>query len=363
MKYRHGTSILSCFILLLSQLIIVKPSILCLIVAVFVLLAPLTSAETGDDDDDRHETAAAAMLSGQSVVFLEQDTQALAGVETITLQPAHFQSEQIAYGKAVNLQPLLELRQRYFNAAAEHSIAKSRFDQADQAIKRLRNLHKNQAVSTRKLQQQHSLWLSAKAEYEASGLQLKSIRESSLLDWGKQLSDWALTPESQQFTDMISGEKTLLQITLPPDQSLPDTTQSIYTARSGQRRMAQKATLISADPQTDETLQGEAFFFLSDDKLSSGMRVTAWIPQQQSSLAGVIIPASAVIRHLGQSYVYLKTDKEQFTRRKLSNLIDAETGYFIRDELAPGLQLVTTGAQVLLSEEFRGRIPDEDDDD
>jgi hypothetical protein len=37
-------------------------------------------------------------------------------------------------------------------------------------------------------------------------------------------------------------------------------------------------------------------------------------------------------------------------------------GYFISNELKPGEQLVLTGGQLLLSEEFRAQIPHEDND-
>ena len=91
--------------------------------------------------------------------------------------------------------------------------------------------------------------------------------------------------------------------------------------------------------------------------------ISAWIPHGQETLQGVIIPDSSVVRHLGQSYVYIQLSEEQFVRRSIPIIMRAQQGYFVRHNIFPGEKLVTTGAQMLLSEEFRGQIPDEDDDD
>ncbi len=61
--------------------------------------------------------------------------------------------------------------------------------------------------------------------------------------------------------------------------------------------------------------------------------------------------------------MYIKTDADKFSRRNIDNFSATTGGYFISNGLNPGEQLVVTGGQMLLSEEFRGQIPDEDDAD
>jgi len=60
--------------------------------------------------------------------------------------------------------------------------------------------------------------------------------------------------------------------------------------------------------------------------------------------------------------VYLKTAEDTFSRRTLEHYSASADGYFIPDGIKPGEQIVTKGAQMLLSEELRGQIPSEDDD-
>jgi hypothetical protein len=65
---------------------------------------------------------------------------------------------------------------------------------------------------------------------------------------------------------------------------------------------------------------------------------------------------------MDQSFVYIKSDSETFIRRKIENYAVTPDGYFVENDLKPGEYIVTTGGQLLLSEEFRVQIPDEDDD-
>jgi hypothetical protein len=92
------------------------------------------------------------------------------------------------------------------------------------------------------------------------------------------------------------------------------------------------------------------------------MNITAWIPEQNVQLAGVVIPKSALMWYMGQAIVYLKTAPDTFVRRPIGQYSLMTEGYFIADALHPGEQIVVTGGQMLLSEELRGQIPKEDDD-
>ena len=334
-----------------------------ILTAILVLFAIDPGFADSNTEEESLETASIPSIKGQPFISITEEQQNHSGLEITELQLVKYQTEIVAYGQVVDLMPLLEIRSRYFKAAAAHKIAKADYQQAQQTLDRLRHLHRNDAVSTRKLQTQESHWQAARAQLDAGQYAINSIRETAMLEWGKTLTDWALSVESAPFSQLINRQHTLLQITLPPNRHLPESVRAIFFDRQGIRATAKKADLLAPAPRTHKAFQGETYFFLTDNELRSGMNITAWIPQPQDSLTGVIIPASAVIRHLGQMYVYLQTGEEQFNRRKISRTLNAKDGYFVENEIEPGEKLVTQGAQMLLSEEFRGQIPDEDDDD
>jgi hypothetical protein len=342
-----------------------------LVIACFFMLG-IASAVA--DDDDKPVPSAA-----QGAIALTAKAQSLSGLQTITLTSASDYPEFTAYGKAVNIQPLIELRNRYLVALTERSGATARFKQAEQNIKRQQDLYREGVASKHNLQVQQAQWQTDKALFDASGVQGKAIIDEARLNWGKKLTEWALSVDADPLSDFLSGKKTLLHITLPVNKRLANEIQSIEVEASGNRGAATKAELISAAPQTDATAQGESYFFQADGRrdcsgqscgihtipgdnpIRTGMRVAAWIPEQGESRFGVVIPKSALIWYMDQAFVYIKTAEERFSRRPIGHYSVTSGGYFVENGLSAGEQLVVSGGQMLLSEEFRGQIPDEDD--
>jgi hypothetical protein len=309
------------------------------------------------DDDDKP-----AANTGQGAIVLAAKAQSTSGLQTIALTSVSNHPEFIAYGKAVNIQPLMELRHRYLVALTERGGAAARFKQAEQNIRRQQDLYREGVASKHNLQVQQAQWQTDKALFDASGVQGKAIIDEARLTWGKKLTEWALSADDEQLSDFLSGKKTLLHITLPVNKQLTDEVRSIDVEASGNRSAAIKAELISAAPQADATAQGESYFFQADgSRIRTGMRVAAWIPEPGESQSGVVIPKSALIWHMDQAFVYIKTAEEQFSRRPIEHYSATAGGYFVGSGLSAGEQLVVTGGQMLLSEEFRGQIPDEDD--
>lgn len=327
------------------------------IACLFILSVSLSFA----DDDDK-PVAKPPESARPGTIFLSAQSQSLSGLQTITLAPASHHAEFTAYGKAVNIQPLIELRHRYLLTLTERGGAAARFKQAEQNIQRQQDLYHEGATSKRNLQVQQAQWQTDKAQVDASNVQGKAIAAEARLNWGDKLAEWALSTDSDQLSAFLSGKKTLLQITLPVNKQLASDISSIDIEASGNRSAANKAELISTAPQTDTTAQGESYFFQTDGRrIRVGMRVAAWIPEQSENQSGVVIPKSALVWHLDQAFVYIKTAEEQFSRRTIDQYSATTGGYFVGNGIKAGEQLVVTGGQMLLSEEFRGQIPNEDD--
>ena len=116
----------------------------------------------------------------------------------------------------------------------------------------------------------------------------------------------------------------------------------------------------SVDPKT----QGQPFLFRVTDStgaLRPGLSVTAYLEAPGQARAGAVVPRSAVIWQSGKSWVYVQTAKEKFARREVALEDPASGGWFTRS-LKPGDKVVTRGAQMMLSEEFKSQIRVEDDD-
>ena len=331
-----------------------------LVIACFLIMSllPIGVAMADDDDDQQVKP----QNSGQVGVILDSKTQSMMGVKIQVLKPAQHQLELLAYGKAVNIQPLLALRQRYLLALTEGNSTRAKFTQSEQSINRAQALYSHGVTAKRQLQDQQAQWLTSKAQVDALQVQAQAIIDEARLDWGSSLTDWALSTDVKPLNEFLSGRKVLLQVSLPAGKQLADEVGDKAVEPAGNRAQASVAKLISAAPQSDNTGQGASYFFSSaDPRLKPGMRVSAWVAEQREPLSGVIVPKSALLWYLNQAFVYVKTDVNNFSRRVITNYATTADGYFVSEGLEPGEQVVVIGAQLLLSDELRGHIADDDD--
>jgi hypothetical protein len=311
-----------------------------------------------DEDDDKPQ----ATTSQQSTILtLDTNAQTNLGLATTVLAVSSISNEVLATGKAISIQPLLALRHRYLAALTEHQQLTANFQQAQQVSQRQQSLYQNGIVAKRQMQEQTLQVQSQQTLLRHNQLQRQAIRDEARLAWGKPLADGFLAAQDKSIAGFLTGQTVLLQITLPMDK-LPERLGTVYVSASGQRQQASKAVLISAMPQTDTTTIGQHYFFRSyDPQLKPGMRLAVWLPEQQQASSGVLIPKAAVVWWVDQALIYVKTGNNQFTQRPLNHYTVKPDGYFTDSDAEAGEEIVTTGAQMLLSEQQRRQIPDEDD--
>ena len=255
------------------------------------------------------------------------------------------------------------MRNRYLLTLTEQSSAKARFKQSEQSLIRQEDLYLHGASSKRSWQEQQALWEANKAQAEATDFQGKAVIDEARLLWGKELSDWALSSNSNKLNPFLTNKKKLIQITLPSNKHLPETIKTLFIEASGDRSKAHKAEFISPATQTETVAQGESYYFQVEAKnMLTGMNLTAWIPEQVEQRNGVTIPKSALLWHLDQAFVYIQVNEDTFMRRTLAMYTPIAGGYFVPTAIKPGEHIVTKGAQMLLSEELKKQIPAEDDD-
>lgn len=312
-------------------------------------------AAAADDDDDIQRPATVA----QKTTDLQQD----AGIKTLPLQKAARQPELSVQGIVVDIEPLLRLRQQYLATQAQQDSAQARYQEADQNLSRTRNLHDQDIVSTRRLQEQQAQWRNDKANLATSGYQQQALIASSHLQWGELLTGWFTQNNHQHAEQFLKNHAQLLQISLPSNAHLQPGQKTIWIDAQGRRQNAVAASLIASAPQVDPITQGERVFFkLEGRRLSIGARFTAWLPNDSQGASGVIIPENAIVWHLGQALVFIKTADGKFHQRRIPELIPSQNGYFTTSGFKAGEDIVTTGAQTLLSQELKNLIPSEDND-
>jgi hypothetical protein len=316
------------------------------------------------DEEEISPPSHVAQVKGAVVVTLSGEAQKTSGIVTETLKSATHQAEQVSYGSVVGIEALTELRARYLAAKAEGSVVRASVANTQQDFQRLQALNRdNRNVSDRAVQAAEAAWKADEARLAAADTLAAGIRDSLRQQWGETLAKWALGEAGSPIAKLLSHEEVLVQITLPDDDVRPETLSGIQIAAAGGHGKPVTAIYVSPSPQTDSTIQGRTYFFRAPAyELRAGMRVEARVHMQGEKAQGVIVPGSAVVWYAGKAWAYRKEGQDRFLRTLVSTAQETSEGWFNTTGFNPGDEVVTSGTQLLLSEEFKYQIKNENED-
>jgi len=321
------------------------------------------AAQSDDDDDDEHDDDDEA-ASINMMVELDDEAEGFAGIETSQLAEYHYFAEIKAQAKVLAVTDLLALRSQYNQARAALNLAKVAESSSAKELARLTKLTQGtSSVAAKKVNYAEAHWREQKAKLQGAQFNLQDVKDQTRQKWGETIAKWIVTPNSKQFERLLSRQDSLLFVTLPIDHSLAAEVSFIRVSRNGDRDNARKAYFVSPAMSSDQLIQGETYYFrAATGKLRTGMRLDSWIPKDNELLTGVFIPDEAVVWYAGQAWVYVELEEGQYQRRSIKHGLDVAGGMFVDQEIVIGDSLVLSGSQMLLSEEFRWQIQDEDDD-
>lgn len=259
-------------------------------------------------------------------------------------RPLQILAEVKAYGRVLDPMPLT-------NLVLEIDSAQATLDASAKEYARATTLFAdNQNASARALE-------SATAAMKRDRALRDAARARLLAGWGKSLA------ERDDLPALLKGltalESALVRLDLPPDQSLSSTPiRARLVSLSDENRSAQ-ADFLGPAPSTEGQTQGTGLLFLlrrNALEIALGAAVTGFIKVRGDPLQGVEVPGSAVARHERRAWVYVQTSKARFTRKPILLEHASGDGWFVSEGVGPSDRIVVSGAQVLLSEEFKSQI-------
>ena len=318
-----------------------------------------------DIDDDDDIPSRMVSVKGQNAIQLDIALQEQSGIKTQQLEAMEIREEIDAFGRVFNINGLVKLRSNLNKINGQKNVVLSELSVANKKLKRLQVLHKEAAnISTRQLQEAEAESITQQAKLKTLNSQLTDVLAEAEQAWGSVLTAWVTDNQTDAFEQLLSGKNVIVFVALRAIDTLPDQTEYVYIGRNGNRTLAQKAVYISPAIESDLVLQGETYYFMADasrEKYRAGMHVHVWVPQTSESIAGVFVPESAVVWSSGKPWVYTKNSDELFIKHVINNPVELDEGIFVAKGLEVGDKVVTSGAQMLLAEEYRWSIPDEDD--
>ena len=308
--------------------------------------------------------SAAGVEGGRPVVRISAQSQNAAGIAVQPLKSAKREAALDAYGIVVNLQPLAESRGRYLAATAESRAARATLAAAESEYRRMETLFRDdrnvseQAMTTAQARYRSELSRQAAADQAAAG-----IRDAMRGTWGETVTGWAINPDSQTIRSLLQQTAFLVQLVLPHDLPRGAVRGKIAVAPAMSRENSRPASFVADSPQIDPAFPGETYYYLvAGGGFRAGMRVAARIGLGGAPVSGVIVPSAAVVWHAGKAWAYVKDDEQRFARFEVSTADEMEGGWFNATGFGDDDEVVVSGAQLLLSEELKYQIRNENED-
>ena len=303
--------------------------------------------------------------AGITVITVNAATQKQSGIKTSQLKKATHQAAMSSYGNVISIDSLIDLRTRYLAAKAESAVLRTTLNQFNLEYNRLYALNQdNKNVSDKVVASALANLKLNEAKVNSAELSAKNIVESMLQAWGETLTKLAMNKDAGGLLQsLIAYDAVLIQITLPFDSTEPEANSTLTVAPTAATARTIKAQYISRAPQSNAIIQGKTYFYhAATSELRAGMQVKVAGAQSKDQIKGVLIPNTAVIWYGGKPWVYRKTDQAHFSRLPIVTNIEVGDSWFYSGELQPNDTVVTSGAQLLLSEEFKYQITNENED-
>jgi hypothetical protein len=305
------------------------------------------------------ELQGASVAAGEPVLRLSAAVQRQNGIQTMPAERAPYQQQLRAYGMVLDPSALSALGNKLADAKAQSEIAAAKLAASKAAFARAQLLFRNdQNVSRAELQSAEATFRAGQAAVAAAEAQLRNLTATAVEDWGP-VAGRDFAQNGPILTRLLAREAFLVQISLPPGVALADPPPAAAVELPSGARAPIR--FVSPAPRVDPKLQGMTYLYMigGQSGVLPGMELVAFLPDGHAA-EGVRVPASAIVWWQGRAWAYLRTGPETFARREIpTGQPDAAGGYIVRD-LPAGAEIVTSGAQSLLSEEFRAQIDVED---
>jgi hypothetical protein len=293
--------------------------------------------------------------NGEPVITLDAETRQRSGINIAPLPPTAHEEQVRAYGMVLDVARLTELSNNYANARAQVQTAQAKLAMSRPAFERAQRLYSDrQVVSQAQLQSAEAAVGTDEAGLAAAEAQVRALTATAYQEWGSVLGK-SLVDGSPMITRLIERQEFLLQITLPPGVSIPvpPSTAAIETGKAARAAI----TFVSPATRIDPRIQGISFLYTApaESGVLPGMNVLAFLPSGRS-IEGATVPAAAIVWWQDRAWVYRRTAPDTFMRVEIMTDLPTRGGGYIVKGMPKDSEIVTRGAQLLLSEEFRAQI-------
>jgi hypothetical protein len=293
------------------------------------------------------------VINGIKQIQLPTSVEKNSNIQYTKLKQTQINQKKLNYGIVQNMGPLVSKRT---NLARVNLEALKALNEDNKNISDLTISKKEIEISD--LENQKNIY-----EYEKTSI-LSNIKQ----EWGPFFVS-AVKDKNDLLNRILKNKNQLisLSVTQGNREELPP--ESIVIIPSISNTSEVKASFLSSSPMVNPSIVGKNFFYYTkNNKLTIGERISAYVSQSNYQQNHLLVPNSSVIWSNGQPWAFIRIKSNgNFERRSLQGMREAENGsengWIVPEgKIKIDDEIVTNGAQLLLSEEFKYQIKNENED-
>ena len=304
-----------------------------------------------DDDDDDYEINRVEYYKDKLAIKLSDDEIKDAGIIISKLTQDKITLEEEINAISIGYKNLLEVVSKYDVLNVKLSKSKINKTHNERIYLRLKSLYDEQgSIALKDLEEVEFKIESIKADMNSIQKDMDFLISKIKLEYGSILVDDVLS-ERKIFTSLINNSSSLLVI------------ENVNLTNKNRNYKFNNEELIFLNPYNgNSNLRGNVgIFLLQNIKISSNSKLTVFL-ENEDLIDGYFIPESALLYHGGKVWAYFRENNELFYKEEITNFYSIDNNKVFSTNSLLNLNIVVSGAQILLAEEFRSQIMQEDDD-
>jgi len=352
-----------------SLIIIITQSVL--IIGLLWLIIYLSKDEIFRDDIDSSlrvsdEFDAESLVSIQKKIITLSDSMIKnSGINVQPISESRKRSSYPSYGYVVNLKNLIDYKANYLNLNFEINKLNTQLKEEIKHFKKLQTLNEdNKNIADSVVGEKEIEINNLRNNLNIQKSNINNLLQVIGQEWGQSFKDLLTNPKTSSLQNIFNSGSRLLKITIANSkiQKLPPSELILFSPLHPKNKYT--ANFISKAPFGSLDIQGSSYFYLSlSNDLMIGSKINSYIESaEDSQVKKFHIPKSAIIWNEGKPWIYVESSNNSFLRHPIFKLEEADVGWDVQFENIPPRTIVTKGAQLLLSEEYKHLITNENED-
>lgn len=319
-----------------------------------------------DDNDEEIETKSFVTQNqdGLTTIKITEVIEKNSGIEIASLRTSDKDKILTYYGTVIGTDALVDLKNIYDQLNTEKNQLLIQQQSEEKKLNAFIALNKqDKNISDQALLEQKVVVDQIIQKIKNNTELQINLKQKIENQWGKLFYDTIIgISKNTDISKLLNGKSKLIKITIPSvDKSLIPSSEVIFSPINGNDENV--GYFLANAPSIDNEISGQTYFYIiHSNQYRIGSKIIAYLTNKTTS-KNYEVPGTSIVWNNGLPYIYVKTKPGEYIKKPLSLKDETPDGWIIdSDFLQEQDKIVIQGSQLLLSEEYKYQIKNENED-